>query len=78
MNVPKYIKQAIDKNAIHAQKAEKHNKEIRDWLEKQGVTVGEGTNATEHEIIIDMLIDSVEQSHNPDEFISFIENYEFD
>lgn len=78
LEVPKYIKQAVEKNASYAIKADRNNKLIRDWLEKQGVTVGEGANASDHEIIIDMLIDCVEQSHNADEFISFLENYELD
>lgn len=78
MKVPKYIKESIEKNAIYAKKANKHNKIIRDWLEKQGVDVGEGANATEHEIIIDVLIDDVEQRYNYERFIEFLESYELD
>ncbi len=78
MKVPKYIKQAIEKNAFHAKKADENNALIRNWLEKQGIVVSEGFNSCGHEIVIDMLIDTVEQLHNADDFIYYLENYDID
>lgn len=71
MNIPKYIRDAINKNAFHAKEANKNNKIIREWLEKKGASVD-----GEHEIVLDMLIDGVEWEGDADFFINYLENYD--
>jgi hypothetical protein len=72
MKVPKYIKAAIEKNAIHAMYANQNNKMIRDWLLKKGVDLGK------NEIVIDMLIDMVETQNLHPDYIKFLERYDIE
>jgi len=64
MKIPKEIKQSIKKCAKHYAIANDEDRKIRDWLEN---------NDLYNYSIMDQLIDSVEQSSNPNGFIEFIE-----
>jgi len=64
--IPKYIAESILISSKHDAIAKKHNKIIRDWIEKEGF---------DEDLFVDQLIDSIENgTDNGKDFIAFIEN----
>jgi hypothetical protein len=71
MELPKYIKEAIEKAAIYQMRAKENNELVRNWLEKKGYTYD-----SEHDMggVIDMLVEHIEMNCEPREFIAFLED----
>jgi hypothetical protein len=67
MDVPKYVIESIEKSAKAFVQARKHEKVVRDWMEKKGID-----NDTVH----DNWIDTIEYGHGLSEhFTEFLKNY---
>jgi hypothetical protein len=67
VNVPKWVEESAIKSARHRQIADKENERIRNWLDENNLTNGLG--------IMDMLIDSIELTNSPDEFIQYLKDF---
>jgi hypothetical protein len=64
MQVPKHIQESIRKSAKAFEQARKHEKIVRDWLDKQGF---------ENDGMHDAWIDTIEYGHgNHQEFIDYL------
>ncbi|PPB12886.1 hypothetical protein [Brevibacillus laterosporus] len=68
MKVPKYIREAIIKNAKANEVAMQTDRIIRDWLGKKKIY---------NESVIDMYIDSCNIGNDPDGFIKLLESDSF-
>lgn len=66
--IPNYIKKAIIDAAKYSAKATEGNNKVRKWLYD---------NNLYNDTNIDQLIDSIELTNSPLEFIEFLENSEF-
>lgn len=65
MKIPKHIKDSITKSSKSFAAARKHEKNVRDWLDKKGFE-DDGTH--------DAWIDNIENGHgNGREFIDYLE-----
>ena len=67
MKVPEWLVESIVKCAYHEAIASKENGKIRDWLKK---------NNFANDTVFDVLIDSVEQTNNPGDFINFLKEFD--
>ncbi|MDA2417332.1 hypothetical protein PDN53_24045 [Bacillus cereus] len=64
MDVPKYVIDSIEKSAKAFMQARKHEKIVRDWLEKKEI---------DNDFILDNWIDTIEMGHGlDDDFIGFL------
>lgn len=73
MELPKYIKEAIEKTAIYQMRATQNNKIVRDWLEKKGFSEME-EGGRDDGSVIDQLVDCLERECLPLEFIAYLED----
>ncbi|RFB28719.1 hypothetical protein [Brevibacillus sp. VP] len=69
MKVPKYIREAIIKNAKANEVAMQTDRIVRDWLEKKKIY---------NDSVIDMYIDNCDIGNDPDGFIKFLESDSFE
>ena len=64
MNVPKWVKDSAVKSAYHRNIANNENEKIRNWLIN---------NNLYNDAVLDCLIDSIETTNTPNDFINYLE-----
>lgn len=67
LKIPKWIEKSIRQCAYHEAIAARENAKIRDWLKENNMA---------NDTVFDVLIDSAEQTNNPQDFIDFLTGFD--
>ena len=67
MKIPKWMEKSAIKSAKYREISNNENNKIREWLDENNLTNSLG--------VMDALIDSIELTNNPEEFINYLKKY---